>query len=236
MIYLSRYNGLCNDCENYLHNLGLDNSQLPTLHHHMKTEGCFDCTDNLDLDLPEEPEEFLAYVGRECIEYSHSTTCDFNNEEFSSCIKRLRMLGRPEGSPGWAVTSEECHLLAQSDEDCGNTYFMGSDQYCYCWRQEDCCGSCLVGLSGQPFDIYELDPGEPNPTCEGGVLSTNGNLCCSEDCVDGAGVNRCGDEGVSNYDGTSPACGAEAGLGAMCCETDLHKNCQDTGFPCYMDG
>ena len=90
-------------------------------------------------------------------------------------------------------------VLGKTDPECGNSYFMGSDRYCYCWRKDACCGSCLVGAINQVFDLYEVDLGEPNPTCQDGLLSKDGTLCCSIVCQDMRKMvfyNRCGDESL----------------------------------------
>ena len=147
------------------------------------------------------------------------------------------MNGRSGEGQGSYVSPGECHVLAKTDPDCGNSYFMGSDRYCYCWRKDACCGSCLVGAINQAFDLYEVDLGEPNPTCQDGLLSKDGTLCCSIVCQDMRKMvfyNRCGDESLDNDDEGKPNCGSASGLNALCCKDDLNNICTEHGFPCLI--
>ena len=150
-------------------------------------------------------------------------TCDPDNneEDPDSCIKRLLMKGRTDTRfKESRVTIEECDAMVTSDPDCSNVFHYDiDDNVCECYHSAECCGGgCELDQNGEEeYEIYQVDPGLPNPTCEGGVLSADGSLCCDASCGD-----ACGQEGDTCQ---------EAGL---CCETALGKECSSSSFPCVM--
>ena len=228
---MPRYNGYCSECNSHATNLALDNTVLPVPKWNMNSEGCYNC----DLFTPPADDSYeRTYTNRRCDDYPDKQGCD--GTDFDSCSKRLWMKGRSGDGVGSSLTLDECLLLANADEECGNTYFH-DDNECYCWRKDECCGSCLPSYADQTYSIYEIDKGEPNPTCEGGVLNQEpleeGTLCCSEACVDADGNNQCGVD--FRYDGTHPYCSGMEGIDAMCCKPDVLKSCSESSFPCWVN-
>jgi len=141
----------------------------------------------------------------------------------------------------------ECEPLVAADASCSGLWaYDPSYGHCWCWRNDECCGGesafgtfnasqsfdysesrCTMSSSQEGRNLYELDLGEANPTCEGGLLSPDGTVCCRSSCVDEDGVNKCG----SDIDGDSnPSCN----IYGLCCAEGLQKSCSEYGFPCNM--
>ena len=225
-----RFNANCVECEAYHNNQNLPEFYTPKWP--MSFNDCYDCDSNVP---PVVDSDMRTYEDRYC--HPDTEACTLLGYEADYCQKRLYMPFRETDRYTNFVNLDECHSLARADDECGNVYYHDDlNNYCYCVRKDECCvggngaGCYLTDTVEDLRDVYEIDMGEPNPACEGGILSGNGILCCHPDCVDHQGNSVCGVEGT---DGDYSPC-LMPHVPAMCCETGLLKYCDQAGFPCLV--
>jgi hypothetical protein len=213
-----RYNGKCLDCDSYHSSvaLGTDSTGFPVTQFKV-ADRCYDCN---EFAKPEstERENVKTYTYMKCNDGHPGITC----EDPSECLIWLDMPGRS------SLTFDECVLMVQTTEGCSNTFQYQSSRNCQCYAKESCCGSCTLTPSSS-WEIFELDPGSPDPTCSQGMLSPDGSMCCENSCVRDDGENIC-----AYNTSLSGRCRWGVHTTGMCCSDGAQKSCDDSGFPCLM--
>ena len=143
------YNHFCVDCEDYHRNSDLNNDIFPVVPWHVSEDNCYDCEQSVPTLT--QPEVLSNHTGTES-RCRNSDTCDSS----ITCSKQLYMKGRTSSRFDVdEVIFEECELIVLNDPECSELFlYAETNGKCYCYRNDDCCGSCDV--SDGDYDIYKL--------------------------------------------------------------------------------
>src|SRR5690606_33142129 len=84
---------------------------------------------------------------------------------------------------------QECEFAVREDPECSKYFYFqnptnGANRQCWCYTKNPCCKTCSRRNAGSTWTLYELET-TPDPTCSTGVLSEDGNYCCSGTCGKG---------------------------------------------------
>ena len=200
---------------------------MPVPEWKMTSEGCINCQVYQPPPANETVLSVPMYESRRCWPNKYNTcendlSCRITLQDELSSGRAYITTGRV------TITLEECAYLVNASEECGKRFAYGPQ--CECQRQDECCGEdCSVSWSTGIWEIHEINSVmvSPNPTCDGGILSADGTLCCANTCVQSNGDNICGVES---------SCWASVATTGACCKEDLNelRTCDKYNFPCFM--